>query len=780
MKRKPRLLYLVTEDWYFCSHRLELAIAAREAGFDVTVATRVSQHAGRIRGEGINLVPLSWSRRSTHPVQELAALREVIAVYRSLRPDVVHHVALKPVLYGSLAARLTKVPQVINAIAGLGYVFASHDVKAGLLRPFLRAAFRLLLDQKNARLIVQNQDDLAQFTNERIVDTARMFLIRGSGVNLDQFKLVSEPKGIPLVVLPARMLRDKGVEEFVAAARTLKEAGVGARFALVGSPDSENPACIANEQIAAWQSENIVEYWGWRDDMAAVFQQAHVVCLPSYREGLPKALIEAAACGRPIVTTDVPGCREVVREGDNGFLVPPRDSALLAVAINRLLADPALRQSMGKRGRERAQLEFALDKVIAETLALYRGSAKHPQVRVEAGRGNVLMHNPSVPNSCRERYAEFILACRVAQPSSYSLTPGAPQTPFALCFAVFGLRLLRETLFLENHRAEYSKLIRENLASYCIERNKIGDLSHDKPYLQLLTFSLSALKVLDTLAEDPLEEFVLPLLPNDIERKLMQVSALSGAPRSGNTAMFWAILLIHAKEYLERDTQAALDTWVHCHLARMNTRGFWGGTRGMTHLQFQNGYHQYEIFEYLGVRNPKLNQAISSVTGLADKQGHFAPYPGGGGCYDYDAVHILTAGPNSVDTGVHDVLRRTFASLLGEHNADGGFAESLRIRPRSFANLAQAARHVLGARGPARWERLRYCATLLRPKHDLIQTHWSSIGRGWGQSNLWDSWFRMLTLARIEVFFNPAAASQWGFVDYPGIGYHPSCRHAAN
>ncbi len=372
MKGKPHLLYLVTEDWYFCSHRLPLAIAARAAGFDVTVATRVTHHADRIRNAGLNLVPLSWSRSSTHPLRELAALREVIGVYRSLRPGVVHHVAIKPVIYGSLAAWLTKIPLVINAIAGLGYVFASRDMKARLLRPFLRAAFRLMLNRKNTRLIVQNQDDLFQFTNDRMVDPGRVFLIRGSGVNLDLFKLVPEPEGIPLVVLPARMLRDKGVEEFVAAARILKVAGVSARFALVGSPDPENSACIASEQIAAWQSENIVEYWGWQDDMAAVFQQSHIICLPSYREGLPKALIEAAACGRPVVTTNVPGCREAVRDGDNGFLVPPRDSALLAAALKRLIADPALRQSMGKRGRERAQLEFALDKVVAETLALYR------------------------------------------------------------------------------------------------------------------------------------------------------------------------------------------------------------------------------------------------------------------------------------------------------------------------------------------------------------------------------------------------------------------------
>lgn len=368
---QPRLLYLISEDWFFCSHRLPLAVAAREAGFHVTVATRVGKDADRIRDAGLDLIPLHWSRRSTHPMRELAALREVVSVFRAARPHVVHQVAIKPVLYGSVAARLTGVPVVVNAVAGLGYVFSSGDLKARALRPLVRAAFHLLLDRRNARLILQNRDDVEHFVDERIVHRDRVTLIRGSGVDPARFTVVPELPGPPLVVLPARMLRDKGVEEFVAAARSLRTQGVAARFALVGSPDPENPACIPEAQLQAWQAEGVVEYWGWRTDMTAVFQQAHVVCLPSYREGLPKALIEAAACGRPIVTTDVPGCREVVRDGDNGFLVPARDTDVLTRVLRRLVLEPDLRAAMGRRGRERAEQEFSMDRVVGETLDLY-------------------------------------------------------------------------------------------------------------------------------------------------------------------------------------------------------------------------------------------------------------------------------------------------------------------------------------------------------------------------------------------------------------------------
>ncbi|MGH7340232.1 MAG: glycosyltransferase family 4 protein, partial [Candidatus Rokuibacteriota bacterium] len=224
----------------------------------------------------------------------------------------------------------------------------------------------------NSRLIVQNPDDLGFLVSERVVSAERAVLIRGSGVDTSRYVPVPEPAGVPLVVLPARMLRDKGVFEFVAAAERLKKEGVAARFALVGDPDPDSPASISAGTLKRWSERGAVEWWGWRDDMVPVFQQCHVVCLPSYREGLPKALIDAAACGRAIVTCDVPGCREVVREGENGLLVPPRDSGALAAALRRLLEDATLRRAMGERGRARAVAEFSVERVIEQTLALYR------------------------------------------------------------------------------------------------------------------------------------------------------------------------------------------------------------------------------------------------------------------------------------------------------------------------------------------------------------------------------------------------------------------------
>jgi glycosyltransferase involved in cell wall biosynthesis len=364
-----RLVYFVTEDWYFCSHRLPLAVAARAAGFEVTVATRVRHHGEAIRAAGLDLQPFEIARGGMNPLTELATLWRLIRLYRRIRPDIAHHVAMKPVLYGSLAARLAGVPRVVNALAGMGWLFTSAGGAAAMLKALVRAAFRPLLARGIA--LVQNPDDAALLARLG-VPPARIRRIAGSGVDLARFHPAPEPPGTPVVVLPSRLLWDKGVGEFVAAARLLRARGVEARFVLAGDPDAANPASIPSAQITRWVEDGVVEHLGWVDDMPRVFAQAHIVCLPSYREGLPKALIEAAAAGRPIVTTEVPGCREVVEDGVHGLRVPPRDAPALAEALARLIADPALRARLGAAARVRAEAEFGLDAVVAQTLALYR------------------------------------------------------------------------------------------------------------------------------------------------------------------------------------------------------------------------------------------------------------------------------------------------------------------------------------------------------------------------------------------------------------------------
>lgn len=377
--KKPKLLFVVTADWYFCSHRLILARVAKSKGFDVVVVTRVMNHGKQIEEEGFKLIPIGMERSGKSLLKEIVTLWELIGIYKNERPDIVHHVAMKPVLYGSFAALITRVPHVVNALTGMGYMFISSKREAILLRKIVSSAFRILLNRPNSRVILQNPDDQHLMVQSGILNSERIVLIRGSGVDTMEFSPTPEPSGMLTVVLASRLLWDKGVGEFVEAARILCKKGVSARFVLVGDTDPENPAAVPTSQLEDWNRSGIVEWWGRRDDMPHIFSESHIVCLPSYREGLPKVLLEAAACGRAIVTTDVPGCREIVRQGENGLLVPVRDSSALAEALHRLIEDPVLRRHMGENARKIALAEFSVEKVVADTLALYQQlSSKAP------------------------------------------------------------------------------------------------------------------------------------------------------------------------------------------------------------------------------------------------------------------------------------------------------------------------------------------------------------------------------------------------------------------
>ncbi|MFW6206787.1 MAG: glycosyltransferase family 4 protein, partial [Gemmatimonadota bacterium] len=358
----------------FLSHRLPLAQAARDRGARVTVVAGDNGRSEEIESHGLSFIPLPLERTGTNPLRDLRSLGFLWKTYRRVEPDLVHHVTLKPIIYGSLAARLASVPNVVNAVSGMGYVFT--EAREGFwLRRLVTFFLRIAVQDDDSVLIAQNGEDLAFFVERGWIPRERAVLIKGSGVDCDEFRYREQPSSPPVVImLASRMLWDKGIGEFVEAARRIKESrGSDVRFVLVGPVDEENPAGVSEAELVTWEENDVLAWWGavGAEDMPETLARAHVVCLPSYREGLPKVLLEAAATGRAIVTTDVPGCREVVEDGVSGLLVPARNGQQLAVALERLIRNPELREKMGRKGRERVVEEFSLDHVVDRTCALY-------------------------------------------------------------------------------------------------------------------------------------------------------------------------------------------------------------------------------------------------------------------------------------------------------------------------------------------------------------------------------------------------------------------------
>ncbi|MBU3653380.1 MAG: glycosyltransferase family 4 protein [Limnohabitans sp.] len=368
----PKIIYLVTVDWFFCSHFLERAVAARAAGYEVLVVTHIQHERERLEQLGLRVTALDMGRRSVNPLAALVTLWRLTALYRAERPSIVHHIALKPILIGSLAARLAGIRGVVNAVIGMGFAYTSRHVLARTLRPVMTMILRLLLNPPGSHVVFENHDDLETSVALGTVKRHDAVLIRGAGVQPQTHNIDRAPHDIPVVVLVARMLWDKGIQEYVTAAQLLRQQGVKVRCLLVGGVDQDNRASIDEATLQRWNAEGVVEWLGFRTDVAQLLTQADIACLPSYREGLPKALLEAMAAGLPCVTTDVPGCREAVRHGDNGLLVPARHPEALAQALKQLIEDPAMRARMGARGRERVQQEFSSQQVIAQTLALYQ------------------------------------------------------------------------------------------------------------------------------------------------------------------------------------------------------------------------------------------------------------------------------------------------------------------------------------------------------------------------------------------------------------------------
>jgi glycosyltransferase involved in cell wall biosynthesis len=377
---RPKLLFLVTEDWYFCSHRLPVARAARDAGFEVVVATRVRAHGDAIRDEGLTLRPITWRRRGDGLLGAARAISAISRLYRRERPDIVHHVALKPLLFGGIARRLAfahsvDAPALVDSVMGLGSGFSRTTTTARLCRPALGLALRLVAGGSRGWIVVQNPEDHAALAGLGI-DPRRIALIRGSGVDIGRYVPLPEPPGDTVVVaLVSRMLRDKGVLDAAAAIRKLRAQGLAIELLLAGPTDPDNPNSLTSEVLRSLASEPGIEWLGPVADVRDVWRRAAIAVLPStYGEGVPKTLLEAAACGRPLVAADVPGCREVVRPGVTGILVPPHDVDGLASALAQLAGDPARRHALGRAGRRLVECRFTDGIVARETLALYRAA----------------------------------------------------------------------------------------------------------------------------------------------------------------------------------------------------------------------------------------------------------------------------------------------------------------------------------------------------------------------------------------------------------------------
>lgn len=367
-----KILMVANVDWFFISHRLCIAQEAAKQGWDVIVAAEDTGRAFEIESEGIRFINFPFSRSGTNPIEELKTLMHFYKLYKDLKPDVVHHITLKPVIYGSFVAKILKIKGVLNAVSGLGYNFT--EGRSGIVSKIMIKKMRFGFARKNVSIIFQNQDDCQELKELDVINSKNnIIFIKGSGVNLDVFKPKGDLKeGRVKILLPTRMLWDKGVREVREASDILKkEYKDKITFVLSGLADEENKAGVPSNYLNEWQDGSYVKWIGYRKDMVSVYEDVDIVLLPSYREGMPKTLIEACAMGKPIITTNAIGCRECVDEGVNGFKVPIKSSSDLAQAIIKLIENSSMRVEMGRQSRLKAVKEFDQKEVVAKHLDLY-------------------------------------------------------------------------------------------------------------------------------------------------------------------------------------------------------------------------------------------------------------------------------------------------------------------------------------------------------------------------------------------------------------------------
>ena len=374
MNRK--LLFNITEDWFFCSHFLERALAAQKAGYSIIVLSRISLKKDILENYGIKFISIPFRRKSINPFYEIYVLLKIILIYKTVRPDIVHHVAAKPIIYGSIAARICRIKSVINAPVGMGYVFTSDTIKAKVLRPLLKILFKFFINSHNGinkrnKVIFENKEDLNYFIKLRAVDPVNACIIQGAGVIIKQNYKPHKSKGIPTIALVARMLKDKGINEFVEAARIINRKKIFGNFLLVGDIDPGNPSSLRRQTLAKWNEDKVIKWVGWIENVGEILKKTDILCLPSYREGLPKALIEGASYGLPIVTTNTVGCKDVVEDGVNGFLVPIKNVEQLSKRIFELIQNKDLRNKMGMESFKIASSKFSSEIINKQTLNVY-------------------------------------------------------------------------------------------------------------------------------------------------------------------------------------------------------------------------------------------------------------------------------------------------------------------------------------------------------------------------------------------------------------------------
>jgi len=368
----PKILLAANTDWFLYNFRYALIHELREQGYEVVLVSPPGDFAQRFLDDGFRWLPWWLQRRSIAPWLEIVSFFQILQTYRREKPDLIHHHTIKAVLYGSLAAMVVGSPKISNSISGQGYVFMGTELKARFSRNLIRPFYRYALQASSSAVIFENPGDRQFFLDQNFVTPENSWLIEGVGADPQRFSPGPEPEEPVVILMAARTLWQKGVGVFVDAAKILRQR-LPVRMVLVGEPDPGNPGTLDISTLEAWHREGVIEWWGWQQDMERIYQQAHIVALPTmYGEGLPTTLIEAAACGRPIVATDIPGCRAIVKQNHNGLLVPQNDALALARALETLALDPDLRLNMGLAGRKIVLERFTHQHINQATLHVYK------------------------------------------------------------------------------------------------------------------------------------------------------------------------------------------------------------------------------------------------------------------------------------------------------------------------------------------------------------------------------------------------------------------------